>query len=331
MPYLQLNLKREFTAPTAPYQGLRATLARATARAQYLCDHFKKPEYLFRPQQLWLRCQRAWFEPREYEEVKLPWGAVIKVQPHETVGRALWHAGCCDLAVSETLWRLIEPGETAVDVGANIGGLTALMAARVRRTGKVFAYEPHPEIFRLLTENIELWQHEAAAPVRAFRVALSNYQGTGCLSLPQTFQANHGLAALAPNNANGAEALIPVQVEQLDDLIHERVGVLKIDIEGHELSALQGAEQLLSARQIRDIVFEEHHEYPTPVTQLLEAHGYTIFNLGQSLWGLRPTPVREPSLHRRWDSRSCLATLNPQRALQRLQPRGWQLLRGKLK
>jgi FkbM family methyltransferase len=324
MTYIQLKLKQELTTPT---DGLRTACARAAARAQYLCDHFKKPEYLFRPQQLWRRCRRTLVEPRDYEMVKLPWGALIRVQPHEVVGRALWHAGVCDLAVSETLWRLIEPGETVVDVGANIGSLTALMAARVGHAGKVLAYEPHPEIFRRLTENIELWQAETDAPIRAYRVALSNYHGAGGLNLPSAFQANHGLATLAPDNSAGA--LIPVQVEQLDDLIHDRVGLLKLDIEGHELMALQGAEQLLSDRQIRDIVFEEHQAYPTPVTQLLEAHGYTIFNLGQSLWGLRLTPVREPSLHRRWDSRSCLATLDPQRALRRLQPRGWRVLHEK--
>jgi FkbM family methyltransferase len=323
MTYIQLKLNREWAAPTGLQQGLRAALA----RVQYLCDHFKKPEYLFRPQQLWLRCRRALVEPREYEEVELSWGGVIKVQPHEIVGRALWHAGCSDLAVSETLWRLLEPGETAVDVGANIGALTALMAARVGPKGKVLAYEPHPEIFRQLTDNIESWQREADAPIRAYRVALSNYHGAGWLTLPPAFQANHGLATLALGKET--EVSLPVQVEQLDDLVRDRVGALKLDIEGHELLALQGAERLLSNRQIRDIVFEEHGEYPTPVTQLLEAHGYAIFNLGQHLWGLKPTPMREPSLHRRWDSRNCLATLDPQRALQRLQQRGWQSLRGK--
>jgi FkbM family methyltransferase len=322
MSFVQSKLREQQTHVSSESSQSMLTPAR------YLFEHFKKPEYLFRPQQLWLRCRRALSEAQEYEEVTLPWGAVIKVQPHEVVGRALWHAGCCDLAVSETLWRLLDLGETAVDVGANIGALTALMAARVGRKGKVMAYEPHPEIFQLLTENIGRWQNEADAPIRAYRVAIADYHGAGCLNMPHSFQDNHGLAALASNDAPQSETL-PVQVEQLDDRLHDHIGVLKLDIEGHELEALHGAEHLLNNRQIRDIVFEEHQEYPTPVTQLLEAQGYTIFNLGQHVWGLWLTPVREPSRHRRWDSRNCLATLDPQRAWQRLQLRGWQSLHGK--
>ena len=48
--------------------------------------------------------------------------------------------GIYDLIVTEILWRLINKGEIAVDVGANIGYMTSLMAAKVASSGKVYSY-----------------------------------------------------------------------------------------------------------------------------------------------------------------------------------------------
>ena len=63
------------------------------------------------------------------------------------------------------------------------------------------------------------------------------------------------------------------------------VGVLKLDVEMHELEALRGADGLLSRKLIRDIVFEEHRAAPTPVTTLLESYGYEIIGIRQGLGG----------------------------------------------
>jgi hypothetical protein len=51
------------------------------------------------------------------------------------------------------------------------------------------------------------------------------------------------------------------------------VGVLNIDVEGHERAVLEGAERALAGRRIRDILFEDFDEPPTAVTQLLQGHG----------------------------------------------------------
>ena len=60
----------------------------------------------------------------------------MRVRPRETVGHIMWHLGVLDLAASEVCWRLLDPGETAVDVGANIGVMTGLLARRAGPTGE---------------------------------------------------------------------------------------------------------------------------------------------------------------------------------------------------
>lgn len=286
-----------------------------------LVDQLKKPEYLFRPSQVLVRIWRQLKGNHRFETVRLPWGLEVRIEPDNIVGRAVWTVGVADSTVSEVLWRLIDPAETVVDVGANIGCLTGLMAARAGR-GKVLAFEPSREVFVNLSENVAAWQRQLPATLLAYPLALSNYHGAGVLSVPEGSARDWALAGLVSDEQEGDA----VEVRRLDGLVDEPVGVLKIDVEGHERAVLEGAGELLRRGLVRDIVFEDHQSYPTPAAQFLEAHGYELFNLGQRVWGPKATPIRELSCHRAWDSRSCLATLQPARALARLRKGGWETL-----
>lgn len=292
-----------------------------------LQDAFKHPEYLYRPRQIFIRASRRFRKPNKFESVALPWGTSIKIQPGEDMGLSIWNTGLYDLTVSEVLWRLIDDRDVAVDVGANIGYMTGVMAHRVGRNGRVVCFEPNPEIFEILVENINNWKPELGVPIDAHRLALSNRAGQGMLGIPNEFKHNHGLAALIKDGTS-VENVFHVELSKLEALIKERIDLLKIDVEGHEYEVLQGAEQLLNSRNIRDIVFEEHNSYPTPVTRLLEDKGYTIFNLGQTLTGLKINSIKENPFNRAWEPRSCLATIDAARATQRLQKSGWATLRG---
>src|SRR5437867_12983823 len=105
-----------------------------------------KPEYLLQPRRLLRRLTGQWLET-EFADVCLPWGLPIRVPATNALGRALRRFGLYDLAVSETLWRLTDPGETVADVGANVGYTAAVGAGRLRGTGTVFSCEAHPTAF----------------------------------------------------------------------------------------------------------------------------------------------------------------------------------------
>ncbi|WP_203409333.1 hypothetical protein [Archangium violaceum] len=102
-----------------------------------LRQRLNKPEYLYRPQQLLQRFRALLTQEPETEQIfLLPWGLPLIANPRDTIGRAVWHLGLYDLLVSETLWRLISPGEQVLDVGANIGHMASVMAARTGPTGR---------------------------------------------------------------------------------------------------------------------------------------------------------------------------------------------------
>jgi FkbM family methyltransferase len=288
-------------------------------------SHLVKPEYLYRPKQLYLRVLRGLRQEISFEDMRLPWGSSIYVKPGHHVGRAIWHLGLYDLTVSEALWRLVDPGELTVDVGANIGYMTGVMAVRVGSSGRVVAFEPQVGVYEELVRNAERWKASIGTLIDTYQIALSDHVGQELLGVPDDSEESSGLASL--NIGRDATVKYVVQVGRLDEVIpNEEVGVLKIDVEGHEYNVLNGAIGLIKNHKIRDIIFEEHGVYPTPAIRLLESFGYTLFNLGASFWGLQINSASGKTIHRKWEPRSCLASVDLSRALRRLESRGWQTL-----
>ncbi len=80
--------------------------------------NFLLPEYLLRPTQI---LRRLAFRPHADAVLTLPWNCTITASSAEDIGRAIATQGVYDLPVTEALLRLTDPGETALDIGANIG------------------------------------------------------------------------------------------------------------------------------------------------------------------------------------------------------------------
>ena len=302
--------------------------------ARWISQRLSKPHFLFRPSQLARRI--AWSiappPPGSQLTLTLPWGLPIRCRAHEGIGGAIARTGVFELVVTETLFRLADPGELAIDAGANIGYMSGVLAARVGRGGRVVAFEPHPEVFAELSANIARWTgNPSVAAVEAWRVALSDAPGQGELVVGEEFATNAGVASLAATAAQADRAVMrwPVQLITLDQAVgaDARVGVMKMDVEGHEASLLRGAARLLAEGRIRDIVFEANDGYPSPVSNVLEGFGYRIYALVPALLGPRALP---PAAGARewppWETPNCLATLDSDRALARLRPWGWRAL-----
>lgn len=299
-----------------------------------IVELLNKPYYLFRPSQALLRLRRHLTHYRSVsalEETVLPWGLPIRYHPTDMIGAAIFRAGLYDLCVSEVLWRLLEPGETAVDVGANIGHMTSLMSARVGAGGHVFSFEPHPQIFQELAANAGLWKAgEEGATVHLIEAALSSAPGQGNLFVTAEFAENRGTAALGPS-VTGDEGTVAYSVllQRLDDSLEPQneIGVLKLDVEGHEMEVLRGAAHLLNGRHIRDIVFEEHKLYPSPVTDYLEALGYSLYQIQQGAVRVKVSPAACTDTRFAYDAPSYLATLDALRARRKLGGVGYRVLR----
>src|SRR5213082_545411 len=87
---------------------------------------YSKPQYIFRPSQLLRRAML----PRHGLElvVQTPWRLRMLVARDDVVGAGIARMGVHELSVSEAIWRLAEADDLALDVGANVGYFTGLLA-----------------------------------------------------------------------------------------------------------------------------------------------------------------------------------------------------------
>jgi FkbM family methyltransferase len=140
------------------------------------------------------------------------------------------------------LKRLLAEGETAVDIGANIGLLTLASARAVGPTGKVFCFEPEKRMADLLERMITA---NGLSQVKLFRQAVSAKPGKTTFHV-SSIPGHSSLFAL-PEKEVGHDQ--QVEVVRLDDVIAPDmpVDVVKIDVEGAEMDVLAGMKRVLSS------------------------------------------------------------------------------------
>lgn len=291
-----------------------------------------RPEYVLRPTQLFRRLYRSVASRRSGpESIRLPWGWPIEVSQNDDIGAAVLKVGVYDLVVSEAIWRLCDAGETAIDIGANLGYMTSLLARRVGSRGRVFCFEAHPEVVKDLEANVARWRPLVGDDViKIFNLALSDRAGSIRFGTSSDFHFNRGVGrVVGPTEAVGANgSVFEVPCSPLDNFLQQtpRVGVVKIDVEGHEEAVIRGSRQAIESGRIRDWIFEHHDAYPSRVTELFEANGYRIFQIHRKFRKPILVDSAEPRSGSDCDPPSFLATLDTDRAIARMQPAGWYSL-----
>ena len=147
---------------------------------------------------------------------------------------------------------------TAIDIGANVGWITLLMAQAVGRHGKVHAFEPSPDIFRQLELNVAL---NNLSQVTVQCLALSNIMGMVPFHIfPEGFEVYNSIGASQRREGQSANRVIDVPVGTLDDYCRENnltiIDFLKIDVEGAEELVLKGAQKILQQNPQLKIMIE---------------------------------------------------------------------------
>lgn len=283
-----------------------------------------QPHYIYRPSQFIRRIYREWIRSTPpLETAILPWGHSLQVAPTEHIGRAVWLHGIYGTTVCEILWRLSEPEMVHLDVGANIGVVTSLLAHRAL-DGRVYSFEPHPGLYNRLAKNVRRFRRQGRADLYPFPFALHSRSGTVHLTWNREFLHNHGLASLSESPSGHA---LKVPCSTLDFLFPStHINILKIDVEGWESQVVAGAEALLSESRIDHILYECHEGPHASLHDRFSHHGYTCFALGSSISGPRLFPLNDLSVPVPELNSSFLATRFPSRVTTLVGPDGWRCL-----
>jgi FkbM family methyltransferase len=147
-----------------------------------------------------------------------------------------------NMRMHRLLNRLVRPGATVVDVGANIGYNTVHAARLVGPRGRVIALEPTPDNLDVLRRNVQsaALANVVIEPVAAGRVGGSrDFFVRGARSAVNSLFAESCYASVTD--------VLQVAVLPLDDLVEGPIDVVKIDVEGAEIDVLEGMARLLRA------------------------------------------------------------------------------------
>lgn len=168
----------------------------------------------------------------------------------------------------------LQPGEIAIDVGANIGWYSVLLARLAAPGARILAFEPDPATYQLLQTNIAA---NGATQVTALNLALGEAPGTAMLHRYKA--SNNGRHSLSPSSPDAyGTCEVPVQtmdsVCQAQGLAGHRVRLLKVDVEGFEYFVLCGATEVL--RRCDSILLEFNRgEHTEALVRLLAGAGFS--------------------------------------------------------
>jgi FkbM family methyltransferase len=152
--------------------------------------------------------------------------------------------------VTSYINEYLKAGQTFMDIGANNGYYTLIASQIIGDLGKVISIEPNPTALKRLEQNV---LENEIKNVSIFKIALSDFNGYENLYLNNEDEDN--LTSLIPNIEKMPTS--KVEVRKFDDLFKdENIDLIKMDVEGSEISIIRGMNQYLKTHQNINIIME---------------------------------------------------------------------------
>jgi FkbM family methyltransferase len=169
--------------------------------------------------------------------------------------------GTFEAAERRFVERFLQPGMTAVDIGAYYGLYTLIASVAVGSQGRVVAFEPSPYQMKRLRWHLRL---NRSRNVRAEDVALGRVEGEGTFfSVPG---GAAGFSSLRRPDVGAEVRPILVRIMTLDSYLRQHsvgtIDLIKIDVEGGEMDVFRGAENLLR-QELRPVILCELQDVRT--------------------------------------------------------------------
>jgi len=186
----------------------------------------------------------------------LKWAA-WKILPHSTIQfikkRHYLRLLCSQSLEKEPELRvvkyLVKPGDTVIDIGANVGVYTKILSELVGLEGQVYSIEPFPSTFEILCYNVRKLRLDNVEPIN---VAISDSESIVTMALPYDSSGaeTHYRAAVITNpEKKDKTKATNVQTTTIDSRFLstvETISFIKCDVEGHELACIKGAAKFLT-------------------------------------------------------------------------------------
>jgi FkbM family methyltransferase len=204
--------------------------------------------------------------PLQYNSVG-KW-TICSITGDEYIGPWLSHGGEWENWMRKDMELIYKPGTDILDIGGNIG-CNALMFSDY---GQVHTFEPL--FHNIIQKNIE--ENQIANSITIHPFGLSSEEGAQNIYMPKVRNGlfNYGCCSLHPNEFNHSDESFVIQLRKLDDVYTGTPGVIKIDVEGHEMDVLKGAEKTIR-EHMPALIVEIHKVEESQIPVYLGILGYT--------------------------------------------------------
>lgn len=231
-------------------------------------------------------------------------GARLAGNAEDLVQQFVYFFGLWEPNVTHWLQRQLAPGDTFIDVGANIGYFALLASQGVGKSGRVIAIEASPSIFAALRANLD---RNRAGNVRAVQMAATRAAG----KLPIYRASEHNVGETTAVAVQGFELEAEVEADTLEAIVTREVlraaRFVKIDIEGGELGVVESLRGLLADSPARlEFIVELHPELlaaqnhrAEDVLRIFADAGFHCYRLENDTWAhSHLPPFAEPVARR---------------------------------
>lgn len=214
-------------------------------------------------------------------------GLRIEVDPIDWIQSDLIKSGCLEPQTSALFGHLLRPGDTYVDVGAHIGFHTLVARHFVGESGRVVAIEPQPYNCQKLLAN---WQLNGFDNLALYVAAVGDYAGT--VLLHHQLATDTSCLSLYLEPVNDQPQVFYVPIHRLETILKEqkieRVRLMKMDVEGYELEAIEGIGSYMDA--IDHLILEvlgapsELSEKSLALIEKLKSLGFNLRTVDGDAW-----------------------------------------------
>ncbi len=177
----------------------------------------------------------------------------------------------------EFIYDFLKCGDTLIDVGANIGCVTAAGSLAVGDSGQVFSVEPHPQTFLHLQKTAEI---NHCRNVTCLNVALGAEAGVVRFTDEKRKDDNNRVSL---DSSDGMQVPCMTLASLIEEHRIAHIAMLKIDVEGFEMQVLRGAESILNRVDCLYVEVLEHtlRKFGSSASELiglLRSHGFSCFH-----------------------------------------------------
>ena len=249
----------------------------------YYALHYRFP---FRGWKYFYRFLKYFGLDKKTYKKKLHNGLLVEVCPADHIQQQIFWYGYYEKSAIELWETLIQPDSVVLDIGANIG-YYSLVASAKASSGTVYAFEPGSFLLQKLAQNVKI---NRISNVHVIPVAISNQTGSA-IFYPADL-SNLGMSGLRqPSNFCGLQEKVnSIRLDEWAAAIQiDQVDIIKIDVEGAELSALQSMTQVLTTFkpilfvEVIGVLLKRFGDSVEALFQALEEFGYLPYKIEKEL------------------------------------------------